>query len=327
MGTAYGVLAAPQTEQIQWPSSPCLDPSRFAQVHQLDPLAPQVVHFVVTDLEGFAAPVALAQPPQHRHRHREAQVLVLGDPAFVGQVEVGQGQGVNGHAPGLTVGGITRMFGDVALGGIDPQGTDAGGFIGPQVIAGDVEGSPVGVEPVARYELPERHHVVPGQVESTGAGLPGKTTTGRGRHAALVDPVAWQEPLIAEDAEGVRRPVPHDDAADVLVAPPQQLFFFSLDQPGVFLLVQFRAGRSGPGQSPVQPLDDFIQRGCGFADDLVDGRAVGKLGGFFRPVLGEQRHQPIRQVGLHFSQQFSEGSRAGGLDHGSDCSRPAGSPG
>ena len=46
-----------------------------------------------------------------------------------------------------------------------------------------------------------------------------------------------------------------------------------------------------------------------------------------RPVLGEQGHQPIRQVGLHLSQQFSEGSRAGGLDPGSDCSHPAGSPG
>ena len=132
-------------------------------------------------MKRLAAPVALAKPAQDGHRHREPQVLVLGDPALVGQVEVGQGQGVNRHAPGLAVGGITGMFGDVALVGIDPQGADAGRLVSPQVVAGDVERAPVGVEPVAGDELPQGHHVVAGQVEGTGAGLPGEATPGRGR--------------------------------------------------------------------------------------------------------------------------------------------------
>ena len=50
------------------------------------------------------------------------------------------------------------------------------------------------------------------------------------------------------------------------------------------------------------------------ADGLVNGRADGQFGGFFWPVLGEQRHQSIRQVGFDLAQQFSQGSRAGRLD-------------
>ena len=99
----------------------------------------------------------------------------------MGQVEVGQRQGVDGHAPGLAVGGVAGLLGDVALLGIDPQGADAGRLVGPEVVAGDVERAPVGVEPVAGDELPQGDHVAAGQVEGPGAGLAGETTPGRGR--------------------------------------------------------------------------------------------------------------------------------------------------
>ena len=41
-----------------------LDPSGLAQVHQFDPLAPQVAHLLVPDLESLAAPVVFAEPPR-----------------------------------------------------------------------------------------------------------------------------------------------------------------------------------------------------------------------------------------------------------------------
>ena len=93
------------------------DPARFAEVDQLDPLATEVADLLVADLERLAAPVALAEPPQDRHRHRESQVLVLGDPAFVGKVQVGQRQGVDRHAARLAVGRIAGLLGDVPFDG------------------------------------------------------------------------------------------------------------------------------------------------------------------------------------------------------------------
>ena len=87
------------------------------------------------------------------------------------------------------------MFGDVALQRIDPQGADASRLVGPQVIAGDVERAPVGVEPVAGDELPQGDHVAAGQVEGPWAGLAGEPTPGRGGDPALVDAVAGQEAL------------------------------------------------------------------------------------------------------------------------------------
>jgi hypothetical protein len=115
-----------------------LDPARLADVDQLDPLAPQVADLLVADLITDAAPVVLAEPAQDRHRHREPQVLVLGDPALVGQVEVGQRQGVDRHAPGLAVGRIAGLLGDVAHQRIGPQRANPGRLIGPEVVAGDV---------------------------------------------------------------------------------------------------------------------------------------------------------------------------------------------
>ena len=159
------------------PEFPCLDPPRFTQIDQFDPLATQVAHLLIADLEALAASIALAKPPQDRHRHREPQVLVLGDPALMGQVQVGQRQGVDGYAPGLPVGRITRMLRDVPLQRIDPQGTDASRLVSPQVIAGDVERSSVGIEPVAGDELPQGDDVAAGQVERPRTGL-------RGRHHA-----------------------------------------------------------------------------------------------------------------------------------------------
>ena len=130
--------------------------------------------------------------------------------------------------------------------GIDPQGADASRLVGPQVVAGDVERAPVGVEPVAGDELPQGDHVAAGQVEGSWAGLPGETTPGRGDDPALVDPVAGQEALDRQDGQGVGLAVAGDDRVDELVAPPQQLLFLPLDQPGVLLPVQVGAGRSWP---------------------------------------------------------------------------------
>jgi hypothetical protein len=67
-----------------------------------------------------------------------------------------------------------------------PSKAHKGGFVSPQVIPSDVERAPVRIEPVARHEFPQRHHVVLGMVKSTGAGHTSKSTTGRGRHPALV---------------------------------------------------------------------------------------------------------------------------------------------
>ena len=46
-------------------------------------------------LERLAPAVTLAEPPEHAHGHREPQAFVFRDPAFVGQVQVRQGHGVN----------------------------------------------------------------------------------------------------------------------------------------------------------------------------------------------------------------------------------------
>jgi hypothetical protein len=126
-----------------------LDPPRLPEVDQFDPLALEVADLLVPDLEIPPASAPLAEPTEDRHRHREAEVLFLGDPAVMGQVQVGQGQGVNRNAPGLAVGHIPGVLGDVPLQGIDPERPDASRLVGPHVIAGDVERSPVGVEPVA----------------------------------------------------------------------------------------------------------------------------------------------------------------------------------
>ena len=120
---------------------------------------------VVADLERLAATVPLSEPPQDADRHREPQVLVFGDAAFQGKVQVGQRQGVDGDAARLTVGGIGRLLGDAALLHVHPQGANAGRFLRPQVIPGDIERATVGIKPVAGDELPQGHDVAAVEIE------------------------------------------------------------------------------------------------------------------------------------------------------------------
>ena len=304
---------------------PLLDPPGFTEVDQFDALATDVADLEIADLERLAATVPLAEPPQDADRHREPQVLVLGDPALVGQVQVGQRQGVDGHAARLTVGGIARLLGDVALLHVHPQRANAGRFVGPQVIAGDVERAPVGIQPVAGDELPQGHHVAAGEIERPWAGAAGETTSGRGRDAALVDAVARQEPFDAQHGQRVGRSVAPDDRVDELVAPPQQLLFFPLDQ----------ARR--PSSGAVRQRVDLahVRRRCSrlmtviqfvgrLVNGLFDGGAVGQFRRFLRPVLGEEGHQPIGQRVLHLVEQTLPAAPCWSAFPGSGCPHPAG---
>ena len=75
---------------------PLLDAPGLPEVDQFDPLASDVADFHVANLERLAATISLSKPPQDANRHRETQVLVFGDAAFQGKVQVGQRQGVDG---------------------------------------------------------------------------------------------------------------------------------------------------------------------------------------------------------------------------------------
>src|SRR5208337_3656768 len=217
------------------PELTLFDPSRFPKVDQLNPLAAQEADVLIPDLEGFPASTTLTESPEDRHWHRESEVLVLGDPAFMGKVQVGQWQGVNRYASCLAVGRITSMLRDVPFERIDPEGSDACRIVSPHVIPGYVECAPVGIEPVAGDELPEGNHIAPSQVEGLRTGLPGDTSPRRGNDPAVVDPVTRQVTLHGQNCESVGLAVTGENRVDELVAAPEYLLFFALNLPRVFL--------------------------------------------------------------------------------------------
>ncbi len=249
-------------------------------------------------------------------------MFVFGDAAFVGQVQIGQRQSVDGHTARLAIGSITGLLRDATLLNVHPQSADLGRFFCSQVVSGNVECAPVGVKPVAGDEFPQRHDVCPIEIKGPWAGSAGKPTLGRRRDAALVDAVARQESLDPENRERVRGLVTAQDRVDVLVAPPQELFFFPFQRTSVFLAMQIGTGGSGPGEPSMQPFEDDLQFSGGLADCLFNGGKTSQFRCFRWPVLGKEGQKPSRQRILDLGKQSLQRLRAGRTFPGSCRLRP-----
>ena len=137
-----------------------------------------------------------------------------------------RGNSVNGYAARLAIGSISRLFRNATLLHVHPERANLGRFFCSQMVAGNIEGAPISIKPVAGHELPQRHHVAAVEVEGPWAGSAGKSTLSRGRDAAFINAIARQEPFDTQDGERVCRLVASENRVDEFIAPPQKLFFF-----------------------------------------------------------------------------------------------------